>query len=385
MRVLHVIPDLAESNGGPPHALATLARAQAAAGLHVTVLPCRFMPGVPTLPPGRTENLYVSEPATHGRMLWYDAALKRRLRELVQAADLVHIHGTWRYHLLGAAAVSRAAGRPFVVRPYGNLGLVNRSQKSFLKRPYFALIERPVINRAAAIHCCSRKEEAELKGLALRARTFVVPLAVEFDLQQVAPDDAGLYALCPVLADPRLKFVVFLGRIARIKQLDRLVAAFAGLTPDHPDWRLVLAGGATETQTLHNLGAQIQQLGIGDRVLLPGVVRDGVKAALLRRVDVFAQPSSHENFGVSLAEACLFGKPSVVSDGVAIAAELATAGAGVMVPPEVDSLRAALRTLMNDAALRGRCGAAARKMVQQFTPTAVAAQLQLEYERCLSP
>lgn len=384
MRILHVIPELADYNGGPPQALATLARVQAAAGDDVTVLPCRITQGPQTLPAGRDGRLLVCEGVTHGRLLWYDARLKRALRELIRSTDIVHVHGTWRYHLLGTAAAAREAGKPFLIRPYGNLGLAPRRHKALLKMPYFALIERPAVNRAAAIHCCSQKEQSELADLNLKPRTFVIPLPIEIALTQATPDFDALHAHCPALSNRNLKTVVFLGRIARIKLLDRLIAAFAALSASHPDWLLVLAGPHYEPETAQALAAQAYNAGLSDRVLMPGMIRDRAKAALLTRADIFAQPSAHENFGISLAEALLFGKPSVVSDGVAIADDVRTANAGIVCKPEIAPLRDALANLMNDPERRKSCGAAARQLVQRFTPATVAAQLRAEYERCLA-
>src|SRR2546429_7156704 len=57
MRVLHVIHSLDASGGGPPMGLAALARAQAASGMHVTVLPCRVSADRETLSPGQYGRL----------------------------------------------------------------------------------------------------------------------------------------------------------------------------------------------------------------------------------------------------------------------------------------------------------------------------------------
>lgn len=381
MRILHVIPELADYNGGPPQALATLARAQAAAGDDITVLPARTTSGPQTMPAGRWDRLNVLEGVTHGGLRWYDARLKRALVDLAAQNDIVHIHGTWRYHLLAAAGAARRSGVPFLIRPYGNLGVVNRAHKSLIKKPYFELIERPVIERAAAIHCCSLKEQDELAGLGLRTRTFVVGLPVETDLTQLQPDFVGLEKVCPLPQTARV--VLFLGRIARVKQLDQLVSAFSNLAQRFPAWILVLAGPAYEPETAAALQAQIGNAGLADRVRLPGMVRGAIKSALLRRADIFAQPSAHENFGISLVEGLLFGKPAVVSSGVAIAAEVEAAGAGIVCSPDIGSLEGGISDLMESDGRRESCGRAAANLANRYMPAGVAAELRAEYEVCL--
>ncbi len=106
LRVLHVIYMLSEDLGGPPRALATLARAQAARGDDVTVLPCRRGAGPQTLEVGRHGSLAVHAAPTDARLMWYNGLVRRTVLDLAQTADIVHVHGTWRYHLLAAAGAA---------------------------------------------------------------------------------------------------------------------------------------------------------------------------------------------------------------------------------------------------------------------------------------
>lgn len=382
MKVLHVIYGLEEFMGGPAYGLVTLARAQAARGDDVVVLPCSRLEGRMTIAPGRYGNLTVHEPPTSARLLWYNGPVKRTLRRLARDRDIVHIHGSWRYHLLAAAAAAREYDLPYIIRPYGNLGEVSRGHKSYRKRVYLFLFERRVYYRAAGIHCCSEKERSETEPLGLRARRFVVPQPVETDLLSVEPDTGALKRICPGLqADHRL--LVFVGRIHFIKRLDWLLDAFVHLQREFPAWRLVLAGPHQDVEFTQRLHHTIRQAQLADRVFLPGMVRGAAKAALLARADLFAQPSMHENFGISLAEALMFGVPGVVAASVALAPEVAAAGAGLVWDGDVAALERSLRTLMQDDGARRACGARAAEMARRFAPEAVAEQLAREYQHCL--
>ncbi len=383
MRILHVILSLAEAIGGPARALATLACAQAAAGHEVCVLPCRRLPGPQTLEHGTHGRLSVGTPLTDAPLLLPCRPLRDRLAELARRAEIIHIHGTWRYHVLAAAEAADAAGIRYLVRPAGNLGVATRRHKAWLKMPYFRLIERPVLNRAAAIHCCSEKERRELSGLGLRPRTFVVPMPVQSDLRDIAPDEAALARSCPNLpADAPV--LLYLGRVAWTKQLDVLLEAFIALHHALPEWHLVIAGPHEDASISAALRRRIDETGLARRVWLPGLVRRGAKAALLRRAALYVQPSAHENFGMSVAEAMLFGIPCVVTQGVALADAVEASGAGLVCAPRADSIAAALRRMMCDADLRHRSGQAALRLAERFTPQHVVAQLDREYRRCLS-
>lgn len=382
MKVLHVIQYLGDVVGGPPRALATLARAQAARGDDVIVLPCSRSPGQLTLPVGKTGTLTVLPEAVDARLLWYNARLKSLLQETARDRDIVHVHGTWRYHLLGAASVARKNGTPYIVRPAGNLGDVCFRHKSYLKLPYFELFERGVFDRAAAVHCTSRKEQDEIRPLKLNVRTFVIPQAIEDDLTRAAPDDATLQSLCPQLTEGR-RIIAYVGRISFIKRIDVLLEAFIRLAAEFPDWDLVLAGPPEDPRISAALSSRVAESGMLSRVLLPGMLRGAAKTALLRRASIFAQPSMHENFGISVAEALTFGLPCVVSSGVALAADISDADAGIVCESEVPAFELALHTLLAHEDRRARCGEAARALAQQFAPSRVADALHQEYLRCI--
>lgn len=383
MRILHVILDMSEAMGGPPRGLATLAEAQAARGDDVIILPCREVPGPQTLDPGRYGNLTVMKPPTRSRLLWYNAALKSALRAAARDRDIIHVHGTWRYHSLACAAVARERDIPFVLRPYGNLGRATRRHKGLVKMPYFVLFERPAANHAAAIHCSSAKERDELAGLGLRPRIFVVPHAIDAALNEVQPDYAALNDLIPGLRAEE-SLIVYLGRISFIKRLDVLLEAFIRLEASFPQWRLVFAGPHEFPDVAADLARRIESSGLSARVHMPGMVRGAAKAALLRRAAVFAQPSEHENFGISVAEAMAVGIPCVVSKGVALAADIIQSGAGLACDSTPVAFEQALRTMMADEANRRRFGQAAATLAARFTPQAIAEELDREYQRCIA-
>ncbi len=114
---------------------------------------------------------------------WYNGKILSAVRERARNCDIVHIHGSWRYHLLAAAKVCRQFDLPYIIRPAGNLGIVSSGHKWYVKRPYFYLFERRAFNRAAAIHCTSSEELRQMAGLRLRPRKFVVPNAVAVQRQ----------------------------------------------------------------------------------------------------------------------------------------------------------------------------------------------------------
>src|SRR5581483_2356165 len=88
--------------------------------------------------------------------------------------------------------------------------------------------------------------------------------------------------------------------------------------PKVPDVPLVIAGNDDEGYQ-PKLAELARSLGVSDRVIFLGPVRDIHKWALYERAELFILPSYSENFGNVVAEAMAMGCPVVVTPEVGIA------------------------------------------------------------------
>lgn len=107
--------------------------------------------------------------------------------------------------------------------------------------------------------------------------------------------------------EPGLR-VLSLARLSPEKRLPALVDGFAALHRDHPDATLTLAGTGPEEPVLR---AQVERLGLGDAVRLPGFV-DPEQA--MAEHDVLAMLSVWENCSYALLDAAVRGMGVVASD-----------------------------------------------------------------------
>ncbi|GAB3315081.1 hypothetical protein GCM10027299_04000 [Larkinella ripae] len=103
-------------------------------------------------------------------------------------------------------------------------------------------------------------------------------------------------------------FFLFVGVIHPKKNLHTLLP----LLEAFPEWQLVLAGSDTHPYADH-LRQQAQQLGIGERLIMPGAVDENTKKWLYEHCDGFLFPSVSEGFGLPVVEAMSFGKPVFLS------------------------------------------------------------------------
>jgi len=179
-------------------------------------------------------------------------------------------------------------------------------------------------------------------------------------------------------ASPRR--VLFLGRIAPIKNLDLLMRAFSQVGSSYPDLRLSIAGDGPLQET-GRLMSLADGLGIADRIDWLGFVQGLDKEAALRQATVLAMPSESENFGVAAVEALARGVPVVVSRGVGIADRVEANGAGIVCDAGADDLARCLKVLLDDAELRGECGARGRALFEsEFSLMALGRNLRSAYQ-----
>jgi glycosyltransferase involved in cell wall biosynthesis len=101
-------------------------------------------------------------------------------------------------------------------------------------------------------------------------------------------------------------------------------------------------------------------------ITVSGPVDDAALAVAYATADLFVLPSRYEGYGVVYAEALAHGVP-VVACNVGPVPEVVGEEAALLVPPDdVEALCGALDLLLNDAGLRDRMSAAARRRASEL-------------------
>ena len=105
------------------------------------------------------------------------------------------------------------------------------------------------------------------------------------------------------------KVVLFVGRLAKEKNLPLLLKAFAYASNE--DWKLVLVGEGKERARLENLAKELK---IDEKVVLPGRYEEKALYAWYWLGGIFVLPSRYEPFGAVVNEALAAGIPCLVSE-----------------------------------------------------------------------
>jgi glycosyltransferase involved in cell wall biosynthesis len=370
MRVLHVIPSLSRADGGPTEALLLMERALQAQSLAVETAT------TDDDGPGRRNGKPLAQAlGENGGTHWYFAKrsdfykaspdFAKWISREVHRFDLLHIHALFSFTSTFAARAARRAGVPYVLRPMGSLNAYGMQQRRpGLKRVSMRWIESPMLRHAAAVHFTSEAEAREARACGVPLREAVIPLGVE--TPDVRPRDArareGINAL-------------FLSRLDAKKNVEGLLRAAAQLAPEFPQLRWVIAGDGAPAYASH-LRQMARELAIEDRVTWLGHVQGEAKSRALASADLFVLPSHSENFGIAAAEALAAGLPCVLGEGVAIAADVANAGAGFAVAPEPLAIAEGVRRIIGAPAAWTPMSANARRLAQEkYSTTALGAAL----------
>jgi glycosyltransferase involved in cell wall biosynthesis len=393
VRVLHVIPSVSAKHGGPSFILPVLARALIDQGIEV-VIATTDDDG----PRGRLDvALDVPVKSESGATIFYfrkntefyksSFQLTRWLLRHIAAFDLVHIHALFSYSSVAAAFIAKRQAVPYIVRPLGVLnrwGMENRRRT--LKRFSLRWIEMPILRGASAIHYTSRAEQLEAAAAdpAIgKIPSAVIPLPLEISASDETIGVARFREKFPEIRDRSI--VLFLSRIDPKKGLELLLSGFVEVVRTVPRAILVLAG-AGDDRYLALLRTMIEDKGLRDHVLWAGFLQGEDKAAAFGAATVYVLPSYSENFGIAAAEALAAGVPTVVSDQVALAADIAAANAGIVVPCEAGAIANAVVRLLGNADLREDFRRRARTFAAaSFSLEAAGRALRNFYELMVNP
>ena len=356
MRVLHVIPSLAERSGGPAAAIVPMCRALQAQGIDpVIVTTNEGRPRINTNSEVECDGVTVRFfPVQFGASYKYSRPLATWLDNNVKDFELVHVHAVFNHASVAAARACRRAGVPYVVRPLGTLDPWSMKQKRVRKHLFWYLVAKRLVAASAAVHYTAAAEKSATQAYLRMNHGRVVPLGVNLN-GSTYDDSASNYF--PELA--REPYVLSLSRLHPKKRLDELIDAFRSVKDQR--WRLVIAGdGPADYSTFLKEKARGSE-----RIVFTGWVEGKQKETLMRGASLFVLPSQQENFGLSVVEAMASGVPVLLTPQVNLAQEIRIAKAGWVA--DFSGLKDGLTAAMEDEAERLRRGRCAFEFAKRFS------------------
>lgn len=377
LSVLHYLPSLDPTRGGPIRAVLDLSMAFVKKGHRVTVATSE-LPDAAKLRaqhPGVGFEL-LHPPLVRGQKLQVEALAQAK--KLLQPADLLHVHGTWDYSNVQLGWLARSLGKPHFVSVRGMLDDWCMAQKSLKKRLFLFAVGKRHLERAKAVHLTADAEFDQARKWFPKGKGIVIP-----NLLDLAP-----YRTLPGVAQAQAKFeafqtgepvVLFLSRVHVKKGAEVLLEAASLLHKQGVHAQFVFAG-AGHTAYLEQLRTQARTLNITSRMHFVGHVGGDLKISLYQASLCLALPTYQENFGFVFPEAMAAGTPVITTKGVDIWPQLLRGGA-LIVPREAQAFADAIASLIADRAKRDAMGSQARSFVfEEYDEARIIAQFEAMYQ-----
>lgn len=277
--------------------------------------------------------------------------------------DILHAHLARSFQCDIAAFTSKLRRNPFLITAHGSFGSyldVDRGVRIRALHIAHNLIAKRVFDAADIVIALNNFEKQQFLRLGVDINKIViVPNGISLEeFKKRSYDFKAKYGI-------KDRFVLFVGRLDRVKGVDTLVQAFYLMKRSNlGDVKLVILGEdwgfkkkLLRLCELYNISANV--------TLIDNPTREDILSAL-HTSEIFVLPSNYETFSISLLEAFACAKP-IVATAVGGTSEIITNGEnGVLIRPNhPDELAEAIAFLLRNGDVARKMGLAGERLVKQ--------------------
>lgn len=340
MRNLHVIASVDPATGGPVEGVIQLNRVLEAQG-HSAEVACIDPPDSAFL---RDFPLKVHAFGPGKGSYAYAPKLLAWLKENASKYDAVIVDGLWQYNSFAVWKALKGTSTPYFVFSHGMLDpWFNQAYplKKLKKNLYWRWGMYGVLRDANAVlfTCEEEKILAAQSFRPYKVNGVVVKYGTPGPTGDLDRQREAFRSAFPELKDKRV--LLYLSRIHEKKGCDILIEAFAKIAPLDPDLRLAMVGPG-QASLISSLQQLSESLGVGDKVVWPGMLSGDLKWGAFAAAEAFVLSSHQENFGIVVAEALACSTPVLISNKVNIWREIERDSGGLVAD---DTLEATTKML----------------------------------------
>ncbi len=382
MKVLMVIPAVGNVYGGPTKIVLELAQAVGNLGHNVDI--------VTTTANGFTNldvplSKWVNEKNYRIQYFpYWDVAdykisfsLTKWLFQHVTNYDLVHTNAVFSYPVLPAHWACQFHKIPYIMTPHGMLEPWAMAYKAEKKRLYYELLEKPALQKAAAIQITGSPEANSIKSYGIKTPMIFVANGIHRHDCETQTDPELFYQQFPHTRNKTL--IIFLARIDPKKGLDLLAKAFSQVYAQFPQTHAIVAG-PDNTGFLPTVQNYFAQFGCLEAVTFTGMLTGAIKYAALAAASIYVAPSYSEGFSMSVLEGMAAGLPCIITTGCNFP-EAGVAEAAYIVKVDADDIARKLIDCLKNPQPAKETGDRARRLIlEQYTWERIALNLQNAYK-----
>lgn len=303
MRILHVIPSIDLSLGGPSRTSVHLANSLSA---HHEVCVHFYTHDAPDnnrleLFSGVISHFQNNSGGFFSKLMLAD---RRRLKVLLgdYKFNLIHIHGAFHPLCHWAATQARSKNIPYIIQPRGMLEPWAIKNRYFKKKVALCVYQKSDLKFAAGFIATSEQEVNSIKALGVSGSIVLIPNGVEIPL--------SIDGLGKIRKERRV--ALFLSRIHPKKGIYELVSAWSSLRPKGWELRIV---GPDDGGHIEKIKLELEAKNLSSLVSVVGPRYGLDRTHEFVNADLFVLPTYSENFGVAIAEALSYGVPVLTTTG----------------------------------------------------------------------
>jgi len=297
----------------------------------------------------------------------FSPSLKKSFRKL--DLDIVHTQTPFLLGILGARW-ARQCGIPIVTTNhtlYAEYAHYTRILPQPVARRLIVALMKRYYNACDGIVAPSRLARDVLRGYGIRTPIEVITSGVNNGNHIPVPN--GFRKRLGIPADAAT--LLYVGRLAKEKNLDMLLSAFRLISEKDDSVRLALVGAGPYKESLRE---QTERLRLTDRVTFAGSLPRADLASAYADADIFVWPSVTETQGLAVCEALSAGLPCVAANGGGTPECLQDGVDSFVTPNDSAAFADSALRLLRDKELRDKMAAGALKNSARFSTTEMAAK-----------
>lgn len=313
------------------------------------------------------------------RQINFSPQLAYELLNNIKNFDIVHIHEYRTVNSTLAAYFAKKNNVPYILQARGALPTYI-GRKNF-KRVYDLLFGYNILNNVSKVIALNKMEAEQYKFMGIdESKIEIVPNAINISKYENLPDKGSFKTKYNIKDDE--EFILYLGRIHKIKGIDILVDAFSDLSKEFNNLKLVIVG-PDDDGSLQNLKEMVENLNLGNKVLFTGPLYESEKLEAYIDSEVYVLPSIYEIFSNTVIEACFCGTPVVITDRCGIA-DFIDGRAGCVVGYDKDQLYQGIYEILTNEKLKEKFGLEGpRLIIEKFSLDNTANKVEDVYNKLL--
>lgn len=243
--------------------------------------------------------------------------------------DIIHAHGAILQGTISLLLSKKLKTKLIFTEHTGPFSTV---VKNGLKK----LWAKNAMEKADAVLCVSQHLKNEVLENGIKPKKILVTYN---------PVDTGLFNILENNPKEKYKNILYTGRLDDFKGGYRALLAFQKIAAKQPEWTLTIIGGGHDFKLIQKTVEA--DPAISKRVFLRGPQPKEEIAKEMQRSAFFLFPSSHESFGIVIAEAMASGLPVIVGNRAA-PKEYVNYDQGLIVDPDdTDEIAKAIDTMID--------------------------------------